>query len=153
MAEHWHTREQSGISLDAALRWWHDGERVEHPRIIEAFNRGLSVTDDGRFKLELGGDWCFVTVAGPAFGVVAVDQGDGERLSLRLSDRTAEWLDPKTLSLGEGDALFARVKAHRATARFSRPAQVQLGEYLEAKDGALFLHVGQSWHRTPLPAG
>ena len=39
-----HTREQSGIRLDRQLRWWHDDEPVEHPKIIEAFNRGLSPT-------------------------------------------------------------------------------------------------------------
>jgi hypothetical protein len=145
-----HTREDSGICLDAQLRWWHDGEPVEHPRIIEAFNRGLTVSEDGRYKLLLGPDWCFVTVAGPAFAVLAVDVGEGERLSVRLSDRTAEWLEPATLSLDAEGVLFAKVKQGRASARFSREAQVQLGAFLEPRGETLALHVGSAWHPTPL---
>ncbi|MGZ6140198.1 MAG: hypothetical protein ACXWLA_05970, partial [Myxococcaceae bacterium] len=52
----WHTREDSGLVLDRELNWVHDGERVTHPRIIEAFNAGLVPTDDGRFQLHIGQD-------------------------------------------------------------------------------------------------
>src|SRR5262249_6822997 len=57
-----HTRENSGIRLDRNGRWWHDGVPIEHPKIIDAFNRGLSPTDGGRFRLDFGNDWCFVQV-------------------------------------------------------------------------------------------
>lgn len=144
----WHTREDSGIELDAKLRWWHDGEPVEHPNIIEAFNRGLRVTDDGRYKLEIGNDWCFVKVHGAAFGVVAVDVAD-EGVSVRLSDRTAEALDPATLAVGDDGVLTAKVKGGRATARFSRDAQFQLGELAEQTErGAVLRVAGRAW---PLP--
>jgi hypothetical protein len=141
----WHTREDSGIELDAQLRWWHDGEPVEHPRVIEAFNRGLRVTDDGRYKLEIGNDWCFVKVHGPAFGVVAVDSSEAG-LSVRLSDRTAELLDPATLALGPDGVLTAKVKGGRATARFSRDAQFQLGERVEPSErGPVLKAGGREW--------
>ena len=42
----WHTREDSGLRLDREQRWFHDDERIEHPKVIEAFNRGLRVEDD-----------------------------------------------------------------------------------------------------------
>jgi hypothetical protein len=138
----WHTREDSGIELDAELNWWHDGERVEHPRVVEAFNRGLKACEDGRFKLEIGQDWCFVKVAGPAYGVLAVDVSEGDVPSVRLSDRTAEPLDVSTLQLGPDGVLTARVKAGRALARFSRDAQFQLGEMLEARERGSVLKVG-----------
>lgn len=141
----WHTREDSGIELDAQLRWWHDGEPVEHPKVIETFNRGLRVTDDGRYKLEIGNDWCFVKVAGPAFGVTAVDACD-EGWQLRLSDRTAELLDPATLTVDAEGVLTVRVKGGKATARFSRDAQFQLGEYAEESEGGAVLKAhGRQW--------
>ena len=124
-----HTREDSGIELDEQLRWWHDGQLVEHPRVIEAFNCGLKVTDDGRYRLEIGPDWCWVKVHGAGYGVVAVDES-ANALSIRLSDRSAELLDAETLCL-VNDVLFVRVKGRRAWARFSRDAQFQLSPFLE----------------------
>ncbi len=150
-APRWHTREDSGLSLDRQLTWWHDGERIEHPNIIEAFNRGVRVTDDGRYRLEFGDDWCFITVAECAFGVVAVDVSDGHRLSLRLSDRTAEWLDPSSLEVGADGALTVGVKQGRARARFSRGAHVELASRLAVHGSDVVLEVeGVPW-RTSLP--
>ncbi len=146
----WHTREDSGFVIDRNVDWWHDGERIEHPNIIEAFNRGLSVSDDGRYTLVFGNDWCFVKVEHAAFKIIAVDVGEGDRLSLRLSDRTAEWLDPKSLSLDADGALLVLVKGGVATARFSRDAQFQLEPFLEAGPAQMQLRVGSQVWETSL---
>ena len=141
-----HTREDSGIRLDRRLRWTHDDEPVEHPRVIEAFNQGLRVTADGRFKLEIGEDWCFVTVEDAAFAVVAVDLSAGSRVSIRLSDRTAEWLDATSLAADGEGILTAGVKGGRARARFSRDAQFTRGTMLEPAGGGFVLRAGeQRW--------
>jgi hypothetical protein len=147
-----HTREDSGLRLDRQLRWWHDDEPIEHPNIIRAFERGLRLDDDGRFRLEFGPDWAFVQVEACAFRVLAVDISQGERLSLRLSDLTAEWLDPQTLAEDEDGALTVKVKGGRASARFTRDSQVQLGQFLAPGDGHLVLQVGASAWPTSLAA-
>lgn len=146
----WHTREDSGIRLDKTLRWWHDDEPIEHPKIIELFNTSLVLDDDGRYQLRIGQDWCFIQVEDAAYEVRTVDVTPDERVSVRLSDRTAEALDPATLAL-EPDGVFScRVKRGRAKARFSRDAQYQLGELLEEGEGGhLFLRAGQ--RRVALP--
>lgn len=123
----WHTREDSGLVLDRELNWLHDGERITHPKIIEAFNQGLVPTEDGRFQLRIGNDWAYVTVEGAAYRVNAIDTDDTQ-VYLRLSDRTGEALDPATLGLGADGVLTARVKDGRAEARFSRDAQFALGQ-------------------------
>ena len=138
----WHTREDSGIRLDAQGRWWHDGELVEHPRIIEAFNRGLAPADDGRFRLQLGNDWCYVDVEDAAYRVLAIDPAPDNRLSIRLTDRTAEFLDISTLELDTDGVLACRVKQGRAKARFEREAQFALGSLLQEVEGQLVLRVG-----------
>lgn len=142
----WHSREDSGLVIDANVDWWHDGERIEHPNIIEAFNRGLRVGDDGQVRLEFGNDWCFVKVARAAFKVLAVDVSFGQRLSLRLSDRTAEWLETNTLSVDADGVVFAAVKAGRAQARFTRQAQGQLAPFLEqtSQGSTVQLRVGDA---------
>ncbi|MET0405629.1 MAG: DUF1285 domain-containing protein [Cystobacter sp.] len=147
----WHTREDSGIRLDARLRWWHDDEPILHPRILELFNSSLLLDDAGRYQLQIGNDWCFVQVEGAAFEVRTVDVGADERVSVRLSDRTAEVLDVASLVPGEDEVLECRVKAGRARARFSRDAQYQLGALMEQDaEGRLFLRAGQ--RLVPLPA-
>ena len=125
----WHTREDSGLVLDRELNWHHDGERITHPKIVEAFNQGLVPTEDGRFQLRIGNDWAYVTVEGAAYRVNAIDT-DETRVYLRLSDRTGKPLETSTLRLGEDGVLTARVKSGRADARFSRDAQFALGQLL-----------------------
>jgi hypothetical protein len=136
-----HTREDSGIRLDRQLRWWHDGEPIEHPNIIRAFNAGLEPADGGRFILRFGHDWCFVQVDDAAYAVTAVDVTADDGLSVRLSDLTAERLDPLTLHVEDG-VLTCQVKARRAKARFSRDAQYALGQYLEPAGAGVVLRVG-----------
>lgn len=148
----WHTREDSGIRLDRRLTWFHDGEVIDHPNIIEAFNRGVRVEDDGRLTLHFGNDWCFIEAEDCAFAVVAVDVSEGDRLSVRLSDRTAEWLDVSSLALDDEGVLTVRVKSGKAKARFSRDAQVQLAEFFVERDGTLDLVVNGKRQATPLPA-
>jgi uncharacterized protein len=139
----WHTREDSGIRLDASLRWWHDDEPIEHPRIIELFNASLVLDDEGRYQLRIGNDWCYVQVEDAAYEVRTVDVTPGERVSVRLSDRTAEALEPASLAVGADGVLTCRVKGGRARARFSRDAQYQLGELLEQDEGGrLYLRAG-----------
>jgi uncharacterized protein len=143
MSKRWHTREDSGIRLDSRLRWWHDDEPIEHPRIIELFNTSLVVDEQGRYQLRIGQDWCYVQVEGAAYEVRAVDTTEDGRLSVRLSDRTAEALEPATLAVEEEGVLTCRVKGGQAKARFSRDAQFQLGELLEqGEQGQLYLRAG-----------
>ncbi|NRD65978.1 DUF1285 domain-containing protein [Corallococcus exiguus] len=147
----WHTREDSGIRLDAALRWWHDDEPIEHPKIIELFNASLVLDDDGRYQLRIAPDWCYVQVEDAAYEVRTVDVTSDERVSLRLSDRTAEALDLGSLQLTPDGVLTCRVKQGRAKARFSRDAQYQFGEMLEeSPEGRLVLRAGQRHWELPL---
>jgi hypothetical protein len=136
----WHTREDSGLRLDREGRWWHDDELVEHPRVIEAFNRGLEPAEGGRFVLRIGQDWCFVRVDGAAYRVIAVDDAPGGPW-VRLSDRTAEPLAGDSVRLDEDGAFTCGVKAGRARARFSRDAQFQLSPWLDEEAGRYVLRL------------
>jgi uncharacterized protein len=149
MPKRWHTREDSGIRLDREGRWWHDGEPVEHPRIIEAFNRGLAPSEDGRYKLNVGKDWCYVEVEGAAYRVTSVHPKDDGPPVLELSDGSAEPLDPQTLTADDEGVLECQVKERRASARFSRDAQAAMGELLEQTKDGVCLRIGEE--RVPLP--
>jgi uncharacterized protein len=145
-----HTREDSGIVLDREGRWRHDGEPIEHPRIIEAFNRGLEPTDDGRFILRFGRDWCFVQVEDCAYQAERL-AFEGGTVTAWLSDATEEPLDLPSLCAAADGSLRCRVKRGRAWARFSRHAQFQLGDRAEADAEGFFLRVGGRVLRLNIP--
>jgi uncharacterized protein len=126
---------ESSIELDREGRFWHDGARVEHP----ALERGLRSwiarhPDDGRMILTNGYDWCYFRVEDAPFIVTALSVADDGAVTLTLYDDTQEPLDPAALSIGADGVVYAKVKAGRFDARFSRHAQTQLGPILVKGD-------------------
>ena len=148
-AKRWHTRDDSGLRLDRTLHWWHDDEPLDHPKIVEAFNAGLAPTDDGRFILRFGNDWCYVQVEDAAYAVRAITFAPEPRV--QLSDRSDEPLAIETLKVEDDGVFTCRVKDGRAKARFSRQAQADLGEHLEERGGAIVLRAGE--RLIPVPLG
>lgn len=136
MAGRLHTREDSGLVLDRDGRWFHDGEPVEHPKIVEAFNRGLERAPDGRYLLRFGPDWCYVTVEDAPLQVAVALEVDG-RVALKLSSGATESLRPETL-WERGGVLYCLSQAG-LPARFGRSAQVALGSLLEERPGGFVL--------------
>jgi len=132
-----HTREDSGIVLDREGRWLHDGEPVTHPKIVEAFNRGIERAPDGRYLLRFGDDWCYVHVEDAPLTVEVALPQDGRAVGLRFSNGASELLRPETLALREG-VLYCRSEAG-LPARFSRSAQFALGSLLEEREGGGFV--------------
>lgn len=139
-----HTREDSGIVLDREGRWSHDGAPIEHPKIVEAFNRGLERDAQGRYVLRFGDDWCYVSVEDAPLQVESAIPEEA-RVVLRLSNGLAEPLVPETLELRDG-VLYCRA-ASGMTARFSRSAQFTIGSLLEERPGGFALVLAGREHR------
>lgn len=143
----WHTREDSGIRLDAEGRFWHDGGLVENQNVARAFHRGLERAPDGRYLVRFGWDWAYLAVDEAPYQVLGLAR-DAARITLRLDDETEEPLDPTTLFVSEAGVLYARVKAGQGEARFSRAAQGQLADLLEERAGRLVF----TWGELPIPS-
>ncbi len=126
---------ESTIALDREGRFWHDGERVDHPALEQALRSWIAAhPDDGRPILTNGYDWCYFRVEDAAFVVDALRIEPDGAVTLRLFDGSEEPLDPATLRLGEGGVVYAAVRGGRLRARFSRHAQTQLAPILVAED-------------------
>jgi hypothetical protein len=128
---------ESTITLDREGRFWHQGELVEHAKLAAAMHGWIARhPDDGRYILTNGYDWTYFTVEDAPYQVTALEGGT----TLLLSDGTREAWDPATSRVGEGDALYARVKADKPggpfEARFSRHAQTSLAGVLVEQAGA-----------------
>lgn len=139
------TSRESTLVLDREGRFWHDGVRVEHPALERALHTWIDLhPDNGRFILTNGYDWCYFRVEDAPFSVQSIRvQDGGNGVTALLSDETEEPLDPSTLCIGEGDAVYARVKRGRFEARFSRHAQTQL-EPLLVSDAPCTVCIGGS---------
>ncbi|MBS2030036.1 MAG: DUF1285 domain-containing protein [Deltaproteobacteria bacterium] len=141
MAEkRWHTREDSGIRLDAEGQFWHDDEPIENANVSRAFHRGLKRAPDGKWIVTFGWDWAYIQVDDAPYQVLGISLGDP--IQLRLDDETEEPLDPATLRASAEGVLYARVK-HGGDARLSRAAQGQLAPLLHERDGKLLLKLGE----------
>ncbi len=121
---------ESTIRLDSEGHFWHEGARVEHPKLEAAMHTWISRhPDDGRYILTNGYDWTYFTVEDVPYFVSALEI-DAEHVVLLLSDGTKEpwwpdrsWIDPN-------DAIRTHVK-DSFEARFTRHAQTSLASVLE----------------------
>lgn len=142
--------------LDENGRFLHDGEPVTHAGMARAFARWLDVhPDDGRFILQNGYDWSYLSVRGVPYFVDALRVGEGGAVTLVLFDGSEEALDPTTVRVGQDDAVYVRVKGGRFEARLRPAAQTALAPLLvEGDDGAPALQLGGVRHpirpRTPV---
>jgi hypothetical protein len=130
---------ESTIRLDREGRFWHEGNPVEHAKLAQAMHGWVSRhPDDGRYILTNGYDWTYFTVEDAPYFVRSARVGR-DAVVLQLSDGTEEAWDPASTRIGEGDALYARVKASDGRkpfeAKFTRYAQAQLAPVLESTAG------------------
>ena len=117
------------LRLDDEGRWWHEGQRFKHLRLIEAFNAGIDLhpqTDEPIIRI--GDRWCYFTADDTPFIVVKLYEDDGGLLA-RLNTGETLKLPKRSLFL-RTDRLYANLTPKR-WALFSRPAQANLEPWLQ----------------------
>jgi hypothetical protein len=132
--------------LDEDGRFHHEGIRVEHAGLIRAMHSWISRhPHDGRYVLENGWDWCYLTVDDAPF-VVRAAKIVGEEIELALSDDSIERIDPRSLRVDVEGVLRCDVKPAKNggpyPARFDRHAIVALGERLREDGEEYRLSIG-----------
>jgi hypothetical protein len=124
-----------GIRVDENGDWFHCGNRIFRPEILEALYSKLEQSPTGEFFLSDSNGKCLLDVADTPFVVSRVDlERDGagrERVLIRFKNiQGSEVLDPDTLATGKDNVLYCRVFQGRFLARFSRPAYYQLAGFI-----------------------
>ncbi|MEO7330212.1 MAG: hypothetical protein ABI193_16675 [Minicystis sp.] len=129
------TSRESQIVLDAEGRFFHEGDRVDHPALEQALRRWIARhPEDGRLILTNGYDWCYFRAEGAPFFVTSLAVDDDGGVTLSLFDGTKERLDPRTLRVGSDGVLRATVRGGSFEARFTRHAQADLAPVLIAAE-------------------
>lgn len=138
------------ITLDSEGRWFHEGGPIEHPRIVELFNRSIERTPGGTFVLHVAPYTYPIEVEDAPLQVrrVELTGNPPAAVQLFLSDGSEEPLDPATLRYVPERGFYCQVKGGRFTARFSRPAYYALAEHVDEENGAHILRLGPT--STPL---
>ena len=140
---------ESKLRIDAEGRFLDDDIVVEHPKLAAALHTWIARhPDDGRFILNNGYDWTYFTVDDVPYFVRTLRE-DGAEAMLVLSDGTEEPLEPETVRVGAGGALYLRVKGGAFDAKMTRFAQTQLDPFLGEEGGVPVLTTKRGRVRLP----
>jgi hypothetical protein len=131
---------QSGLRLDRAGRFWHEGELVTHERMLEAFHRWIDRLDDGRYVLRLDERrFVYIDVEDTPF-VARSLRWEGDRALVTLQSGREEPLDPAPL-VEDAHGVVGSVRAGRFPVRLSTRAWQSLTERAIERDGRLHVTV------------
>ena len=132
------------IYIDKNGKWFHKGAEMIHRGIVNEFYRNMITDSHGEYIIVLGEEKCFVEVEDTPFIVNRVEldraeKTDKEQIILYLIDDTQENLDPDTLSVGEQNVLYCRIKDNTFKTRFSRAAYYQLASLIKEEGDKYYL--------------
>jgi hypothetical protein len=134
------------IFIDENADWFHMGNRIFRPEVLEALYSRLARLPSGHYILEDGKEICLLDTADTPYVISRVDREDepsGDR-SLRLGLKNlslTEALDPATLLVGKDNVLYCRVIGGRFPARFSRPAYYQIAEFVNEDSRGFYIEL------------
>ncbi len=131
------------IYIDKDGKWFHNGAEMINRGIVLDFYSHLTVDDSGMYLINRGNETCFVEVEDTPFIVRRVEfeggAGDDERVILSLIDDTKETLAPETITVGEDNCLYCKIKQGLFRARFSRAAYYQLASRIKEEGDKYYL--------------
>jgi len=132
------------IRIDKDGRWYYEGREIINHQVLSAFCDALEEDVDGRYRLVIEPEICYVEVEDTPF-VVASIRGDTDNgLSVLLNTSAVHKLDPATLSIGENNILYCTIPDGMKV-RFSRQAYYTLALMMEEDDqGNVCLKVGDT---------
>ncbi len=134
-------RESSGLRLDRDGNFFHEGQSVEHPKVVAAFRRGLARSPEGRPIVRFGRTWAYIEVEGTLWRVVRVsverdDEGHVVAVEALLDDGAFERVAASEgwLGIGPDEVLCLRVRGGTEWARCLPEAHADLGAELVPMD-------------------
>lgn len=149
MAESRNLRDVSAntrIRIDKDGRWFYEESEIIHPTILKLFCDSLEIDEQGRYRIIVENELCYIAVEDAPF-IVRIIRGDCEcGFELFLNNLQTEPLDPETLFFGNDNIMYARL-ANGIVVKFSRAAYYQLALMMDENEtGGICLTVkGKSY--------
>lgn len=139
---------RSGVRLDRAGRFWHEGAEITHAGIRRAFLRWLDRLADGRPILRLDdARFVFLDIDADATPLLVTALREAESvLVVTTNDGAEEPLDLESLVVETEGGARCAVRGGRLEARFLSPAYHALADRLDVGiDGTVRLLLGERW--------
>ncbi len=129
------------IRIDKDGRWFYEDSEIIHPTVLKVFCDALEIDEQGRYRIIVENELCYIDVEDAPFIVRAL-RGDCEcGLELVLNNHRTAPLDPATLFFGRDNIMYAGL-ADGITVKFSRAAYYQLALMMEENEtGCICLNV------------
>lgn len=134
------------IRIDKDGHWFYEENEIIHPSILKLFCDSLELNKQGKYRIIVENEFCYVDVEDAPF-IVRNIYGDCEcGLELFLNNLHSELLDPETLFFGNDNIMYAKL-ANGIPVKFSRAAYYQLALMMEENEtGGICLTVrGKSY--------
>ena len=141
------------LRLTRSGQFFMDDEPVTHPRVRAAFLAGLDQNDAGEPTLQVGNQWCYLTVEDTLLRATGVLPGPDGALTLRLDDGRTVPLDPTSVHLdplGLRCTAPSQPTARPVSVRLGNTAAMDLSAFIEGEDPDATLVLGAL--RLPLTA-
>ena len=125
------------IYVDKEGRWFHKGAPIIHRGFLLLFYQSIRMDEQGRYLIEFHDQTCVLQVEDTPFVILRVSfvprggSEDREHFMLHLIDGTKEALNPQTLTVGDNNVLYCRIRNGQFKARFSRPSYYQLAQHIQ----------------------
>jgi uncharacterized protein len=143
-------RHQYDYFVDEYGNWFCEGNPVTDEQLFQMLSQSL-FQRDGRYFIRCEGEIHPVRAADAPLWIryVFPQKGSDDRLTkveLELQDGRRELLDPRSLSVAHGYALYCLTTPRRIRTRFGKVAYYELAEYFqEAQEtGTFYLVVGDT---------
>lgn len=143
-------RHQYDYFVDEHGNWFCEGNPVSDERLFQVLSRSL-FQREGNFFIRCEGEVHPVRVADAPLWIryVFPQMSSGNSLThveLELQDGRREILDPESLSVAHGYALYCLTTPGRLKTRFGKVAYYELAQYLQEdqKTGIFYLVIGNT---------
>jgi uncharacterized protein len=131
------------IRIDREGRWFYEDQEIINPGVLHTFHAALELCEDGRYRIVLNQEVCYVEVEDTPFIVMALRGDNTSGFALVLNSGTISTLNPATLTIGQDNIMYARLE-NGMPVRLLRPAYYSLAMAMEENpNGEIILRVGQ----------
>lgn len=129
------------IRIDKDARWYYEDKEIINPHILTAFCDALEKDDEGRYRLVIKSEVCYVQVEDTPFIVASIRGDNDSGLFVLLNTSAMHPLDPSTLCIGKDNVLYCTLQDGMRV-RFSRAAYYTLALMMEEDDdGTIVLKI------------
>jgi len=138
------------IKLDAAGRWWHRDEPIEHAKIVDLFSRSIDRTEGGTWILHIAPYTYPIEVVATPFFVTHMEAAPGGGFSATLNNGETQHVMAEDMRVVEDGGFHIPTADPRFEARLMRGVYMRFVEVFVEEDPAHGFVIRDGERRVPV---